>query len=147
MATEPARRFTIRRADWAQDGDALRAVRRTVFIVEQGIPEDMEWDEFDLICPHALAVAASGTPIGCGRLLPDGHVGRLAVLSAWRDGGVGGALRCELMDLARAQGHARVLLNSQTQAIPFYARHGFIAVGDEFMEAGIAHQGMARDLD
>ncbi|MEO8344703.1 MAG: GNAT family N-acetyltransferase [Betaproteobacteria bacterium] len=147
MKIDPARRFAIHRADWIRDGDALRAVRRAVFIVEQRIPENLEWDEFDPVCPHALAAAVSGTPIGCGRLLPDGHVGRLAVLSPWRDHGVGSALLLDLMELARGVGHARVLLNSQTQAMPFYARHGFFPVGDEFMEAGIPHRTMARTLD
>ena len=148
MATDPtARAFTIRRVEWAQAGEQLRTVRRAVFIVEQGIAEDLEWDEFDPICPHALALDAAGAAIGCGRLLPDGHVGRLAVLSTWRQQGVGSALLRDLMDAARAHGHARVLLNSQTQAMPFYARHGFAAVGDEFVEADIPHQKMARSLD
>ena len=84
--------------------------------------------------------------IGCGRLLPDGHIGRLAVLPAWRGRDVGSALLGQLVDLARARGHARVILNSQTQAMPFYARHGFVAVGDEYLEAGIPHRTMTRCL-
>jgi len=139
-------RFAIRLVDWSGAGDALRAVRQAVFIVEQSIPEAMEWDADDAICRHALAEDASGTPVGCGRLLADGHIGRLAVLSAWRDRGVGSALLERLVDLARSLGHSRVILNAQTQAMPFYARHGFAAVGDEFMEAGIPHQAMARSL-
>ncbi len=143
-----APRFAVRRVDWATAGDDLRAVRRAVFIVEQCIPEELEWDEFDPVCPHVLALDTStAAAIGCGRLLPDGHVGRLAVLGPWRDKGVGSALLRELMDFARARGHARVLLNSQTQAMPFYARHGFAPVGVEFFEAGIPHQKMARILD
>ncbi len=122
-------------------------MRRAVFIVEQGIPEDLEWDEFDPVCPHALAVDAAGAAIGCGRLLPDGHVGRLAVLAGWREQGVGSALLRDLMDVARTRGYAQVLLNSQTQAMPFYARHGFVPVGAAFVEADIPHQKMARNLD
>lgn len=148
MATESTNpRFTIRRVDWAQSADDLRAVRHAVFIVEQGIAEELEWDAFDPACTHALAFDVSGEAIGCGRLLPDGHIGRLAVLPKWRGHGVGSALLCELMDLARERGQARVLLNSQTRAMPFYARHGFAAEGDEFMEADIPHQAMARSLD
>lgn len=124
----------------------LEDVRRAVFIVEQAIPEDMEWDEFDAVSRHALALAAAGTPVGCGRLLPDGHVGRLAVLAAWRGQGVGSALLERLVDLAREQGHARAILNAQTHAMPFYARHGFAAVGDQYLEAGIPHRTMARAL-
>ena len=147
MASDvPATAFAIRRVAWNDGKEGLRALRRAVFIVEQAIPEDLEWDEFDAVSPHALAEDASGNPVGCGRLLPDGHIGRLAVLSTWRRHGVGSALLLDLMALARTRGHVRVLLNSQTQAMPFYARHGFAAVGKEFMEAGIPHQTMARIL-
>jgi predicted GNAT family N-acyltransferase len=147
MADDTAQnRFAIRLVDWSGAGEPLRAVRRAVFIVEQSIPEAMEWDNDDAVCRHALAEDASGGPVGCGRLLADGHIGRLAVLSAWRGRGVGSALLQHLMDLARSLGHARVVLNAQTRAMPFYARHGFDAVGDEFMEAGIPHHTMARNL-
>ncbi len=147
MADDATRdRFAIRLVDWSGGGESLRAVRRAVFIVEQSIPEEMEWDADDAVCCHALAEDASGMPVGCGRLLADGHIGRLAVLSAWRGRGVGSALLRRLVDLARSLGHSRVILNAQTQAMPFYARHGFAAVGDEFIEAGIPHQAMARKL-
>ena len=139
-------RFAVRLVDWSGAGDALRAVRRAVFIVEQSIPEEMEWDGDDAVCRHALAEDASAHPVGCGRLLADGHIGRLAVLPAWRGRGVGSALLQRLSDLARSLGHTQVILNAQTQAMPFYARHGFAAVGEEFIEAGIPHQAMARNL-
>ena len=71
---------------------------------------------------------ARARPIGCGRLLPDGHIGRMAVLSDWRGQGVGAALLVRLIELARERGDARVLLNAQTQAMPFYARYGFAPV-------------------
>ncbi len=93
-----------------------------------------------------LAEDAAGTPIGCGRLLPDGHVGRLAVLSDSRGRGVGAALLDALMALARERGDARVVLNAQTQAMPFYAKFGFAPVGAQFLEAGIPHQAMERAL-
>jgi len=139
-------RFTVRVVAWSDGIDALRAVRRAVFIVEQSIPEELEWDEFDEVSLHAVAEDASGTAIGCGRLLPDGHVGRMAVVSAWRGRSVGSALLVELVELARSAGHSRVLLNAQTRVMPFYARHGFTAAGDEYMEAGIPHTTMARTL-
>jgi predicted GNAT family N-acyltransferase len=148
MATKrDAPGFSIRRVGWSDAADDLRAVRRAVFIEEQAISEDLEWDDFDAACPHALAIDDRQSPVGCGRLLPNGYIGRLAVLSAWRGQGVGSALLRELMSLARTSGHTRVLLNAQTRAMPFYARHGFAAEGDEFFEAGIAHQTMARSLD
>jgi predicted GNAT family N-acyltransferase len=138
--------FTVRIVDWSEAAEGLRFVRRAVFIDEQGIPEDLEWDEFDATYWHAIAEDANGAPVGCGRLLPDGHVGRMAVLAAWRGRGVGAALLRELVDLARARGLPRAILNSQTHATPFYARHGFVAKGDEYLEAGIPHQTMTLDL-
>ncbi len=140
------REFTIGLVDWAASRSALRDVRRTVFIVEQGIPEDLEWDAADEVSRHALAKDAAGRAIGCGRLLPDGHIGRLAVVAAWRDRGVGSAMLEQLVELARTLGHARVVLNAQTHAIPFYVRHRFAASGDEYLEAGIPHRTMERAL-
>ncbi len=96
--------FTVRLVDWTEAAEGLRYVRRAVFINEQAIPEDMEWDEFDAVCRHALAEDAAGAAIGCGRLLPDGHIGRLAVLAAWRGRGVGAALLRQLVELARVRG-------------------------------------------
>jgi predicted GNAT family N-acyltransferase len=136
----------IRLATWANDHAALAHVRRTVFVVEQAIAETLEWDALDAACVHALALDAHGAPIGCARLLPDGHIGRVAVLAAWRGRGVGSALLERLVDEARARGHAHVRLNSQVQATDFYARHGFRPDGAPFEEAGIAHQAMVRRL-
>ncbi len=138
--------FTIRTADWSRDEGRLKSVRYDVFCVEQGVPEDLEWDGLDVRCVHALAEDGDGRAIGCGRLLPDGHVGRMAVRAAWRGRGVGGALLAHLVDLARARGDARAMLNAQTQAVPFYERFGFAAVGEPFEEAGIPHVAMERAL-
>jgi predicted GNAT family N-acyltransferase len=138
--------FNVRLVEWANAGDGLRAVRRAVFIDEQAIPEDMEWDDFDAVCRHAIAEDARGRAVGCGRLLPDGHIGRLAVLRDWRGRGVGAALLVHLMDLARSRGHARAILEAQTRAMPFYVRHGFATAGDEYLEAGIPHRTMTRVL-
>jgi predicted GNAT family N-acyltransferase len=136
----------VRLADWARDRDALRRIRHEVFVVEQQVPAELEWDGIDADCRHALAEDAAGRPIGCGRLLPDGHIGRMAVLRDSRGQGVGAALLARLVAEARAAGHASVVLNAQTQALAFYARQGFVAFGDEFFEAGIAHRAMRRDL-
>jgi predicted GNAT family N-acyltransferase len=132
--------------DWAAGETRLRAVRLAVFVVEQNIPEELEWDAMDAVSIHALAEDAGGTPIGCGRLLPDGHIGRIAVLSDWRGRGVGAALLERLIAVARARGDTRVVLNAQEQAMPFYARFGFVPEGDAFMEADITHRAMARTL-
>lgn len=138
--------FAIRIVDWSHAEDKLRAVRLAVFVVEQNIPEELEWDEQDAASRHALAEDAAGVPIGCARLLPDGHIGRVAVLSEWRGRGVGAAMLVRLIELARERGDRRVRLHSQTQAASFYARYGFEPVGSPFMEAGIPHQTMERVL-
>jgi predicted GNAT family N-acyltransferase len=135
----------VRPADWHADGEVLRALREEVFIREQSVPPELEWDEFDSQSRHVLAVA-DAIPIGTGRLLPDGHVGRMAVLRAWRGMGAGSALLSSLIDIARARGLQRVLLNAQVRALPFYLRHGFKVEGKEFLDAGILHRRMWRDL-
>lgn len=145
MGSEPSP-FGLRVVEWTREEAKLRAVRIAVFVIEQNIPEELEWDEHDATSMHVLAEDAAGTPIGCGRLLPDGHIGRLAVLSEWRGRGVGAALLARLTELARMRGDRRVLLNAQVQAIPFYARYGYAPIGAPFAEAGIAHQTMERLL-
>ena len=142
---KPSAQVTVRPADWFADREILRALRAEVFIREQSVPADLEWDEFDPQSRHVVAMA-DGVPIGTGRLIPDGHIGRMAVLREWRGRGAGSALLTGLMDIARALGMRRVLLNAQVQALPFYLRHGFHAQGEEFQEAGISHLRMWRDL-
>jgi len=140
MPTPPA--FIVRPAGWHTNRHALHAVRRTVFIEEQHVPEALEWDDDDAKSRHVLALSVHGDPIGTGRLLPDGHIGRMAVLREWRGKGVGSAILRALLDLARQDGLHTIRLNAQTHALSFYARHGFNAIGDEFMEAGIPHREM-----
>ena len=138
--------FTIGETDWARDAARLGAVRRAVFIDEQGVPEAMEWDEYDAVSAHWLALAADGTPIGCARLLPDGHVGRMAVLPSWRGHGVGRGLLSAVLHAAQDRGHRTLRLSAQTHAAGFYARAGFAAMGPEYEEAGIPHLAMQKTL-
>jgi len=138
--------FAITTTDWAHDATRLAAIRRTVFIDEQGVPEAMEWDEFDEAAVHFLAIAEDGAAIGCARLLPDGHLGRMAVLPAWRGRGVGRALLDAVQDAARRRGHTMLQLSAQTHAADFYARAGFVAMGGEYDEAGIPHVAMRKTL-
>ncbi len=146
MSVAAAPPYAVALATWDADAAALRHVRRVVFIDEQRVPERLEWDDEDARCVHALARDGAGAPIGCGRLLADGHIGRMAVLREWRGRAVGDTLLVRLMDLARARGDARVLLNAQVHAMPFYARHGFAPFGAAFEEAGIAHRAMQLTL-
>lgn len=138
--------FRLRAADWHADGSLLRKVRFEVFVLEQGVPEELEWDEFDATARHALAEDVAGHAIAVGRLLPDGHIGRLAVQPEWRRKKVGAALLEFLVADARRQGHRAIALNAQVHALAFYARYGFVACGAVFMEAGIPHQAMRRFL-
>jgi predicted GNAT family N-acyltransferase len=142
---KPLPKVSVRPADWSVDREILKALREKVFIREQFVSADMEWDEFDSLSRHLVA-SVDGIPIGTGRLLPDGHIGRMAVLREWRGQGAGSALLTGLMEIARTLGMQRVLLNAQVQALPFYLRHGFQAEGDEFLDAGIPHRRMWRDL-
>ena len=140
------RAFAVRVCRWPDAAPQLRKVRHEVFVLEQRVPETLEWDDADAQSLHALAVGASGDAIGCARLLPDGHIGRVAVLADWRRCGVGSALLSHLIDEAHRRGDARVILNAQVAAMPFYGRHGFVANGEVFDEAGIAHRVMERPL-
>ena len=138
--------FRVEPADYTVDFADLRAVREPVFVVEQQVPIEEEWDDLDPQCRHVIARDAANRPIGTGRLTPERKIGRMAVLAEWRGKGVGDALMEALMDEARALGWPEISLNSQTHAMPFYARHGFEVVGDEFMEAGIPHRKMRKAL-
>ena len=128
--------------DWATQRTDAQVVRYDVFVLEQKVPLDMEWDDMDPLCVHAVAYDADGNAVATGRLLPDGHVGRMAVRKAARGQGIGGAILEALIAEARKRGDNAVMLNAQTHAEPFYQRYGFTRDGDEFMEAGIPHIGM-----
>ena len=106
------------------------------------MPAEIELDDWDARCLHALARDAQGVAVGTGRLLPDGHIGRMAVLASARGGGVGTALLQSLMQAARERGHREAVLSAQTHAVAFYARLGYTAVGEVYEEAGIAHVDM-----
>jgi hypothetical protein len=142
----PAQPATIRLSNWDEARLEARRIRKVVFVDEQGVPVELEWDGQDERSEHALAFAADGTAVGTGRLLPDGHIGRMAVLKEWRGKGVGGLLLHALVEHARRRHHACVRLNAQTYAAGFYRRYGFEVSGPEFMEAGIPHLPMQRDL-
>lgn len=138
--------FRVREAEWRTEQALLRAVRHPVFVQEQAVPEDIEWDATDPQCLHAIAFDRAGTPIGTARLLPDGHIGRVAVLKPWRGRGVGVALMRWMIAAARTRGHGEVALNAQTSAAAFYQRLGFAVSGPGFIEANIPHVPMTLSL-
>jgi predicted GNAT family N-acyltransferase len=131
----------LRVTDWARDGSAIGAIRRAVFVVEQGVPEELEWDDEDARCTHVLALL-NRDPVGTGRLLRTGKIGRLAVIAGARRHGVGRSMLRRLVELAREQGLTRVYLHAQVGSAAFYEAHGFVAEGQEFDEAGIRHRRM-----
>ena len=143
-ASQPFRVEAV--ADYAAALPDLRVVRETVFVQEQQVPIEEEWDALDPQCVHVLARALDGTPIGTGRLTPEHKIGRMAVLGAWRGKGVGDAMLVALIDEARKQDWREVSLHAQVSAVDFYLRHGFQPYGERFWEAGIEHQSMRRAL-
>jgi predicted GNAT family N-acyltransferase len=131
---------------WDEARAEASRIRLAVFVEEQCVPREIEMDDNDAISIHALAYSGAKA-VGTGRLLPDGHVGRMAVLKERRASGVGGAILERLVEEARRRGMRQVVLSAQTHALEFYRRHGFVAEGEVYAEAGIPHQAMRRVLN
>ncbi|WP_327404746.1 GNAT family N-acetyltransferase [Streptomyces sp. NBC_01288] len=151
--------YVVRVAEDPADREACFAVRKEVFVVEQGVPQEIEYDDHDAVATHVLAVREDGVPLGTGRLLYGeaaaaktggdptvGSLGRLAVTKEARGLGVGVELVRAIEDAARARGLAAVDLHAQTHALGFYERLGYEAYGPEFPDAGISHRAMRRAL-
>lgn len=136
--------FGVAAGPWHELGTPARQVRDVVFVAEQRVPLNMEWDEHDSVSRHVVAYDNDGEAIGTGRLLADGHLGRMAVLADWRGRGVGRALLERLLEEAARQDLQHLALHAQTHACGFYRRFGFVEEGPEFMEAGISHRTMVR---
>ena len=130
---------------WEKARAHASPIRFAVFVEEQGVPREIELDAKDGQCLHAIAFAGNDA-VGTGRLLPDGHLGRMAVLEAWRGRGVGSRILSALVESARRRGDQEVLLSAQVHATAFYRAHGFVEEGPEYMEAGIPHREMRRRL-
>ena len=130
--------LTIKIGSWQELKEPAQAIRLAVFVHEQHVPIEMEWDEWDTSSVHAVAFIGA-TAVGTGRLLPDGHIGRMAVLKPWRQQKIGSTLLRLLMLEAYARGLNHLILHAQTSAATFYERFGFTRCGEEFEEAGIAH--------
>ena len=134
--------FTIISANWHDHRNQLSVVRQQVFIKEQQVPEELEWDEYDEVSYHVLALDEENNPIGCGRLKTDGQIGRMAVVKQWRNQGIGTAILVKILQYAKSRHMTNIFLHAQTTAIPFYQHNGFILCSAEFMDAGIAHRTM-----
>jgi len=123
----------------------IRTVRENVFINEQGISPEIEFDGLDNSAIHAV-LCIKGQAVGTGRILNDGHIGRIAVISEFRNKGLGSKIVISLIDEAIKKGYKRVYLGAQKQAIDFYSKLGFTPFGETFIEAGIAHLSMEKIL-
>jgi len=145
-AAERDRRVIVRDADFVADFASIRLVRSTVFIDEQHVPKDLEFDDRDAVCRHVLALDG-GVPVGTGRLDLDygGKVGRVAVVASRRRSGVGKAVMERLHALAREHGQAQLWCHAQLTAVAFYERLGYRSTGPMFLEAGIEHVRMERN--
>ena len=131
---------------WNNEREALSAIREQVFIEEQGVPREIEQDEQDFTATHFL-VSLDEEPVGCGRLLPDGRVGRMAVLPEHRDRGLGARLLEHILDHAQGKGVRRLYLHAQLDARSLYERAGFKDTGERIKEADIPHIGMELEID
>lgn len=140
------RQFNVREASWEQDRETLQNLRKIVFIIEQNVPREEEWDGQDDDSWHWLATDNQDKPIGTARLLPSGQIGRMAVLKDYRGLKVGRAMLEAAVEKARRLGFHEVFLNAQSHALEFYRKSGFVPEGDEFMEAGIPHFRMQQTL-
>ncbi len=142
--------YQIELTSWSVAADHLRPLRTAVFVVEQGVPAELEMDERDGACVHALVRDSQGLVIGTGRLLPAdsgiARIGRMAVTPSWRGKGVGKAVLAALMQAAKARGDRVVELHAQLHAAPFYDKQSFERIGDVYAEAGIAHVTMRSTL-
>lgn len=135
---------------WDTLGRQAQPIRQAVFVDEQGIPADLEYDTADATAVHAVAVNRLGRAVATGRLLEHApgvsKIGRMAVIRALRGGGAGATVLQALVHAARARGDREVLLHAQASAVGFYLRRGFRPLGEPFEEAGIPHQAMAITL-
>jgi predicted GNAT family N-acyltransferase len=141
-----SQKFTVTLGNWDQCKAHAGPIRLAVFVQEQGVPLELELDAEDAYSVHAVAYGPQGDPVGTGRLLRDGHIGRMAVSAACRGQGVGSALLTALINEARSRHYPQVVLSAQLHAQAFYAAHGFVAEGDVYLDAGIQHVTMRRGL-
>ena len=135
----------IQQTTWQNDKALLSHIRYQVFVDEQKVPIELEIDDDDPLASHVLCLV-DGQPVGTGRILLDGHIGRLAVLKAHRKQGYGNKILDHLELIAQEHGLTQVFLNAQVSAIPFYEKRGYKIISDVFDDAGIPHQTMRKTL-
>lgn len=140
-------RIEASRWDHGTQRRAMISIREAVFVVEQGVPVELELDGLDPACHHVLAFDPQDRAIGTARMQRCGHIGRIAVVLEWRKRGIGSRLLSALTEVARREGLESVDLDAQVHAIGFYEKHGFRPRGDVYLDAGIPHRNMVSRLD
>jgi len=133
----------IKEVSYKSFRELIHKVRYAVFVVEQNIPPELEFDDQDPMSVHVLALI-DAAPVATGRLAPDGKIGRMAVLKNFREKGIGGKILSKLIEIGREKGIDQFYLSAQFHAISFYEKMGFIAEGPTYLEAGIDHCLMRR---
>lgn len=139
--------ISVKQGSWSELGSDAMQVRWPVFVVEQKVPSEIEQDEYDASSVHIVMYSEAGAPVATGRLLADGHIGRIAVLASHRKLGLGKQLLQKLMVLAKKQGHTEVALSAQLSALAFYEKAGFVVIAEPHIEAGIEHVQMRHRFD
>lgn len=140
-----ANKIAFHIADWEKDKNALTQIRKIVFIEEQNVPQELEWDEHDESCTHYIALLDKHA-IACARLKPDGQIGRMAVLASYRNQSIGTRLLQLIIRDAIANNVKKLYLHAQVDAIGFYEKQDFIVHGDTFFEANIPHREMYKNI-
>jgi predicted GNAT family N-acyltransferase len=140
--TRPRPSIQILEVDWNQSKNVLSAIRTEVFIEEQGVPPELEWDGLDQSAKHLLALDSDGKPVGCARIIAPGSIGRMAVIANRRGQGIGQALLSTAIAVCKQHGWTKIVLSAQTYAIPFYEKSGFVVTSEVYMDAGIPHRDM-----
>ncbi len=138
--------FYIKHVTWSTHEQALRSIREQVFVVEQHVPEALEWDGDDATAAHLLAYDQQQQAIACARLIETGSIGRMAVVKAWRGKGVGQALLTEAITYFQQRGCQKITLSAQQHAISFYEQVGFIVCSDLYLDANILHVDMQLNI-
>jgi len=133
-------------SDWNSSKDQITFVRKQVFIIEQGIDPEDEWDEHDEDAVHFVTFGTTAVPTGTCRLTEEGQLGRLAVLPAYRHQGYGEMLMTKAIKVAREMGLRKVFLNAQVDVQQFYTKQNFRSDGKIFLEAGKMHVRMEREI-
>lgn len=136
------REFYIKQVRWSTHETALRQIREQVFIMEQHVPAELEWDALDVKASHLLALDDTRQALGCARILDNGSIGRMAVLNHWRGVGVGKALLAQAIEHCKGRGLRISTLSAQTHAISFYEQVGFTVCSEPYLDANISHVDM-----